>query len=655
VPQIAPARPGRGRAVALAILAAGLTLTLTLAALVRSSTLATERDAFLDGADALAAATADELESNFARLRDIGAFVANAPGTSNERFQRFVRDTRLFDELPSVVGVFFIHRVPHRELDAFIEEMRLANPGFSVYPIGARAPDDDYHLLSYYMPGTVDLQLPLGTDVTPIDSVREFIEQSATTGSAVVGSFQQDPQLQQIAAATGFEPIASLLDLDFFIGLPVYDDARTAAGDLRPVGWVGASIDEFEEVTLGAAGEPRELGYRLRVDITALGPGASTIERVAERQGSAGPLEDAAFQKTFQFEVQGVRWTLTAWSPPEAAALSLWVPVTVIGGALASCLGAGVVLLRVRARDDEQRLTDEIRDNEQFQRDILESVTSPMVVLDAEGTIVRANPAWHRLVAGIRNPAPASGPPTYARLLEPALRSGATRLDEALRRALSGGTDSVEVDVAIEQGSRHRWFAVRVAPLRGRRRGAVVIHTDITERKRSHDELQLKASHDPLTGVLNRAGFTSEVTAALARARVDNGLLAVLFIDLDAFKPINDRHGHATGDAVLRAVAQRIEGVVRTTDRVGRLGGDEFVVLLRPLPNHKVAEQTADRIRRVLSTPVHVQGEDIPLRASIGVALVENPLGETTETVIQRADACMYVAKQSGGDRFVVA
>lgn len=637
------------------ILAAGLTTTLVLAVVVRSSTVATERNAFLDSADALAAATADELEGNFARLRDIGAFVANSPGTSNERFQRFVRDTRLFDELPSVVGVFFIHRVPPEELEAFLDEMRVANPEFAVSTIGARSPNEDHYLLSYYLPGPVDLRLPLGTDVGPIDSVREFIEQSAFTGTAVVGSFQEDPQLQQIARATGFESLAPLLDLDFFIGLPVYDDARTAGGDLRPLGWVGASIDEFQEVTLGSAGEPEDLGYQLRVDVTALGPGAATIERVAERQGAAGPVENAAFRKTFEFEVQGVGWTLTVWSAPDAAALSLWVPVTVVGGAVASGLGAGVVLLRLRARDDQQRLTSEILDNEQFQRDVLESVENPMVVLDADGTIVRANPAWQRLVAKLRIPEPTGAPRSYARVLGPALRTGGEQLEQALERVLTGGTDSIEVDVAIDQGARHRWFAVRVAPLRSRRGGAVVVHTDITERKHSHDELQLKANHDPLTGVLNRAGFSSEVTAALARARVENGLLAVLFIDLDGFKPINDRFGHATGDAVLRAVTQRIEGVVRTTDRVGRLGGDEFVVLLRPLPSPTVAERTADRIRRVLSTPVHVQGEDIPLRASIGVAVVEAPLGETAETVIQRADAGMYVAKQSGGDRYVVA
>jgi len=650
-----PAGPGRARVAALAILVVGLLLTTTAAALVRTSTVEAEQATFLRAADALAGATADELESNFARLRDIGAFVANAPGTSNERFQRFVRDTKLFDELPSVVGVFFIHRVPPEQLDAFIERMRPENPGFAVRSLAPRNPTDDYYVLSYYQPGKVDLALPLGTDAAAIPSVREFVERSAASGAAVAGSFQEDPVLREIAVATAFPLIDSLLNLDFFIGLPVYDDERTGRGDLEPLGWVAATIDDFEEVGLDSAGAPEDLGYRLRTDVAALGSDMAAVERIAEREGTVGPLEEAGFEKTYDFEVQGLRWTLTVWSGADASTLSLWVPFTVLAGTVLSALGAGVVLLRTRTREDRQRLVTEIRDNEQFQRDILESVSSPMVVLDAEGSILRSNPAWRHLVEGLRRSGPTSGPPDYLRLLAPGLRAGAGALDDAIHRVLAGAADGAEVDVAIDQGSRHRWFAVRVAPLRGRRGGAVVIHTDVTERKRSHDELQLKASHDPLTGVLNRTSFRAELASTLARARMDNALLAVLFIDLDGFKPINDRYGHATGDAVLRAVAQRIDGVVRTTDRVGRLGGDEFVVLLHPLPSPKVAERTAERIRRVLSAPVHVEGDDVPLHASIGVAVVEPSVVETPEAVIGRADAGMYVAKQAGGDRYVMA
>ena len=151
------------------------------------------------------------------------------------------------------------------------------------------------------------------------------------------------------------------------------------------------------------------------------------------------------------------------------------------------------------------------------------------------------------------------------------------------------------------------------------------------------------------TDLPNRRGLT-EVLAA------GPGPIGVLYVDLDRFKPVNDRHGHATGDHVLQAAARRMERAVRPSDAVARIGGDEFVVVLADEPgsggDHRaVAEQVADRVLRELCRPVRVNEVDIDLAASIGIAVAaEHGDGRTdVDGLLAAADAAMYVAKRAGG------
>jgi diguanylate cyclase (GGDEF)-like protein len=182
-----------------------------------------------------------------------------------------------------------------------------------------------------------------------------------------------------------------------------------------------------------------------------------------------------------------------------------------------------------------------------------------------------------------------------------------------------------------------------------------VIHTDITERKRTHDELQFKASRDNLTGLLNRDALEIEMDDAMRHARANGTSVAILFIDLDGFKRVNDDYGHAVGDEVLRSVSTRISAAVRTTDRVARIGGDEFVVLIAPLASAEVASTTAERILRAFHEPMSIGDNTLPVRASVGVAIVGAPLDASGDDLLLRADEAMYRAKQLGGSTFQVS
>lgn len=167
-------------------------------------------------------------------------------------------------------------------------------------------------------------------------------------------------------------------------------------------------------------------------------------------------------------------------------------------------------------------------------------------------------------------------------------------------------------------------------------------------------QLTFLALHDSLTGLANRAVFTHRLERALARLERHGGRLAVVFIDLDEFKSINDQFGHEKGDAVLAKLADRLSGEIRAEDLAARLGGDEFVVLLEDLPPLVENEQDlGERFRSALSRPVRVGEHEIVITASFGVAVVDDP-SRLAKDVLIRADTAMYTVKRTGRNNVAV-
>lgn len=659
---ISASRSRRGLSVVtLATLLIGLLLTTGAAIVLRDAAHRDAQEQFDQSVKQTGVAVEREITRYFEELNTVGAFVASAPDAGPKDFERFVTDAGTFRRLPSMAGVFFLQRVEEADLPGFLEREKATRPDFSYFEIGTRVPGQAHYILTYYVPNDVDLALPVGTDTTPITSLTDLMGDAGARGTGIMSSFQQDPLLQRIAADTKFPLIETLLGLDFFIGMPVYSTAPadgTPPG--TPIGWVGAPIDHFEDVVNAArTGQPDDIGLRVTADLTQAGMAQRTdLSRVAEQHGGAGPQNEAAFTASRSYTVDGVTFRFDAWSTADADALPTSVPIVVLGGVLGSVLAAGVVEQRRRARDRERAFAAELSDRAQFQRDIVDSVTDPMVVLDAAGCVTAANDAWGQLrgrSAAAEGSTTADNGRRYLDVLAPAIRAGSHELEDEIQHILGGASEALEVDVPVEQQGRRRWYAVRATPLRGGRGGAVVVHTDITERKHSHDELELKASRDPLTGLLNRSALEDEINSALVRARADGTMVAALFIDLDGFKAINDTHGHAVGDDVLRAVARSVAAAVRTEDRVGRLGGDEFVVLIESIESVDIAARTAERILAALSQPIVADAHTLQLGASIGVAVVDSPLQGSSENLLERADEAMYEAKQAGGSHFRLA
>lgn len=178
----------------------------------------------------------------------------------------------------------------------------------------------------------------------------------------------------------------------------------------------------------------------------------------------------------------------------------------------------------------------------------------------------------------------------------------------------------------------------------------VGIFSDITVLKEHQQRLEHLAHFDPLTQLPNRMLLADRLQLAMAHAARTHGLLAVCYLDLDGFKPVNDQFGHAAGDRLLIEVAQRLKGCVRGGDTVARLGGDEFVLLLAELGDIHECDQALNRISASLVRPFAVSSEEVCISASIGVTLYPND-GSDADTLLRHADQAMYVAKQAGRNR----
>lgn len=232
-------------------------------------------------------------------------------------------------------------------------------------------------------------------------------------------------------------------------------------------------------------------------------------------------------------------------------------------------------------------------------------------------------------------------------------------LRRMLDDALGGGRAALTARFVLPGGDT-RWLSVTVAPQEndvGEPMGWLATLQDITNEKLIQSELEDAqerlvhlASHDPLTGLANRRLLAEQLARALARMQRDQQGLAVLFCDLDLFKPVNDTRGHDTGDAVLVEIASRISASIRTNDLAARLGGDEFVVMIEGYESRAEIEVVAERVITAACEPIIVNGEPVAVGVSIGVAVAHD--GDTPDSLLSRADDLMYRAKAAGRGRY---
>jgi len=289
-----------------------------------------------------------------------------------------------------------------------------------------------------------------------------------------------------------------------------------------------------------------------------------------------------------------------------------------------------------------------VRSSEERFRSLVKNASDAICVVDAEARVVMVTPAIE-LVTG-HPPEHYAGEIGFDLLHPDDVPTAAQVLAEALNQP--GRVFRTEVRAAHRDGS-WRWAEVSLMNLLDDPAvcGVVANFHDITERKQFEEKLAFDAYHDHLTGLSNRPAFHEALTRALARSRRHGRRNAVLFLDLDRFKLINDSLGHEVGDHLLIEVGDRLRACLRPEDVVSRFGGDEFAVLLEDIAGNEDATQVADRVIDLLRQPLPVASREVFLTTSIGIAVVGEDVSEPGEA-LREADQAMYRAKAAGGCRW---
>ncbi len=275
----------------------------------------------------------------------------------------------------------------------------------------------------------------------------------------------------------------------------------------------------------------------------------------------------------------------------------------------------------------------------------------PMAVgqLDRDGRLVRANAAWRRWTVDFEA---VSAGDDYVAACDAAAARGdpaAGGIAASVREVLAGRAEALAREYYHARLGQPSWFRIDIRALPAG--GAVVVHTDITQHHRALDAAETAARLDPLTGLLNRRAFHEALHQRLPRSAREPGALLVL--DLDRFKEVNDRHGHAAGDLLLCALARRLRYALRPRDRVARMGGDEFLVLVESLPASQSLEPLIARLRRVLEQPVAIGSERVDVGASIGAVRLDGRIADV-DGAIAEADHRMYVDKRARGNALAI-
>ncbi|MBC7957432.1 MAG: diguanylate cyclase [Cytophagales bacterium] len=491
-------------------------------------------------------------------------------------------------------------------------------------------------------------------------------ERMAWGWNEIVEASQRDEvkQAWQHAAASG-EPINSLLNIHQPGGKAAVLTVRTAPlhVDGKLVGQVGSLEDITERIQQQKAQRMLTAIFEKSTDVVAqVDPQGRLLYlnpagRALLAMGPEDSLETLHYDDFMPAHREAqVRDQIL----PTAIANGIWVGET-------SVLASGgreitVSEMLIVHRDENQQVetfsvvmrdvTQELRSRMELQRSesILKIVAATLpalvAVIDNLERYLFTNDAYDRWV----------GLP-HDRLLGLTVRDalGAASYNQRrkhIEAALAGQRVMFESELDSTQ-----YFEITYIPFRsadGRVAGFVALSQDITTHKRQQQKLLDASQTDTLTGTLNRAGFDLRIHDALGRARHEQNLLALLCIDLDRFKPVNDEHGHAAGDALLKAAAQRLQQALRPSDVLARLGGDEFAVVLAGVKDEPAARTVARKIVSALAEPFEIEGQVLHIGGSVGLALAPNGQG-TVQTLMQRADVALYQAKRAGRGRFEVA
>jgi len=575
-----------------------------------------------------------------------GAFAAFSSMGRSE-FHTYVYTLNLAKDYPGVQGVGFELVVPAAQKDRHIAAIRKEGfPGYVIRPEGAR----DIYTPSIYMEPFTELNRSAFGFDNFTDPIRRAAMERARdhdlpiiSGKIVADKFNKIKKGQAV----------------FRMYLPVFRNGAphntVAERRANIIGWVYARfrMNDLMNGILGEAANEIDIEIHDGEDMSD-----QSVMYDPDVSGSSA-WSNALFHSTNRIEIAGHYWTIAVHSlygfetrldreKPNFIAYA-GAATSLLLALLTGVLARGRARALQAAREINRELTERKRAEEgvRLASTVFHTMEEGVVVTDPDNKIISVNPAFTTItgypvgeVIG-KNPRILSAgkhPPEFYQAMWASLLATGSWHGEIWDRRKNG-----ECYV--------KWLSIKaVRDEDGKLTHYVAVFFDISERKAAEEHMQYLAHHDALTGLPNRTLFTDRLQQSLAKAKRDKSHMALMFIDLDKFKPINDTFGHAVGDILLKEVAKRLQHcIMRESDTSARLGGDEFVVLLCSVDDQQNVRLIADKILYALSQPFELAGQSLQISASIGVAIYPEH-GDDERQLVKNADIAMYHAKGGGRD-----
>lgn len=305
-------------------------------------------------------------------------------------------------------------------------------------------------------------------------------------------------------------------------------------------------------------------------------------------------------------------------------------------------------LREVAERSKRRKAEQALRENEKRFRSLIENALDIITVLDGDGTIRYESPSIKRVLG--YKPEELIGKKAFEYIHPDDVQYVLTAFEQILQQP--GIAKSVEFRFKHCNGTWRSLEAIGSNLLQDENvKGIVVNSRDITERKRAEETIRQLAYYDTLTGLPNRVLFNDRLTLAIAQAHHNRQKLALMVLDLDQFKTVNDTLGHHMGDQLLQGIATRVKDVIREGDTIARMGGDEFMLLFPGIAWAKDVATIADKILKVLQPSFYFEGYELLVTGSIGIALYPDD-SDNVQTLLRNADTAMYRAKAQGRNNY---
>ncbi|MFT6913924.1 MAG: diguanylate cyclase (GGDEF)-like protein/PAS domain S-box-containing protein [Motiliproteus sp.] len=572
-------------------------------------------------------------------LRGAGGLFQASENVTREEFKRYISSLRLADNYPGIQGVGFSVFIPSKEKDNHIRTIRAEGfPSYSLYPEGER---EAYSSIIYLEPFSGRNLRAFGYDMFS-ESIRHAAMQKAVDNDSISVSGKV-----RLVQESGNDEQAG-----FLMYYPIYknDKPHTLISERREnlIGWV-YSVFRMNDFMRGLYGE--HAGDLAVVIFDGDVMSYETFMFDSEGSSPLGALLKYESAKTEVITVVDHAWTVSIRPLPmlELRTNNNRPFLVAVIGVFSSLILTLIFYLRERNFIAEKQTNITLANQKLRLSSIIEGTHAGTWEWDIQSGKTVYNDYWAQIIGYTASELKPTSVDTWIKYTHP---DDVNRSNEFLEKHLSGELSYYESEVRM----RHKnggWVWVldrgKVASWTAEGKPLLMFgtHQDISNQKMSEIKLLHKSEHDPLTDLPNRVLLSDRLHQALLIALRDNKNLAVIFIDLDEFKIINDTLGHDVGDLVLIEVAKRIKGCLRESDTVARFGGDEFVVLLPAVEAKQYVYAVAEKIRNVLTLTFEVAGHRLNISSSIGVAIYPEH-GDKEDLLLKNADTAMYAAKNGG-------